>query len=104
LTDSNFPELANSFLCLAIIEQELKDFAQATWAIIYAAWVCDDAKIPKQAIECRRKAAETLRKAEDQGQAIVNEAGVSTAILADLLRRSGQIDEARKVIASQRDQ
>jgi len=104
LTDANFPELANSFLCLAIIEQELKDFAQATWAFIYAAWACDDAKKPKQAIECRRKAAETLRIAEEQGQKIGQAAGVSTVILVDLLRRSGQAEEARKVIASRRDQ
>jgi phage terminase Nu1 subunit (DNA packaging protein) len=98
LNDSSFPELANSFLCQVIIQQENKDIAAATWSFLHAAWVCNNSRNVEQAIECRRRAAETLRIAEDKGQEIGNQAGVSTAILVDLLQRSGQIDDAKKII------
>ena len=102
LNDPAFPELANSFLCQAIINRESKDYAAATWALIQAAWVCDDTERSGQAMACRQKAAEMLLFAEERGQRVADEDGSSTAILVDLLRRSGQMDHARKAIADRR--
>jgi hypothetical protein len=39
-----------------------------------------------------------LRKAEANGQEVVQQPGVSTAILVDLLRRAAALDEAAKVV------
>lgn len=102
LEDSTYPELANSFLCKAMIDYESKDHTAATWALIHAAWVCDDSGHTGQAKACRMRAADTLVIAEEQGQQVSYQEEASTAILADLLRRSGQFEQARQVIEKRR--
>jgi hypothetical protein len=99
LNDPAYPELANSFLCKAIIDGGASDYAGATWALIHAAWVCDDADLSDEAAECRHKAADMLMTAEDHGQQVAKQEGASTAILVDLLRRSGRTADARRAIA-----
>ncbi len=37
-----FPGIANTFLCWSIIQEDLGFPAQAAWASLHAAWVCDD--------------------------------------------------------------
>ena len=102
LNDPAYPELANSFLCRAIIDRDDGDYAAATLALTFAAWVCDDFDSHAQAVACRQKAADMLVLAEEHGQRVSNEDGTGTALLVDLLRRSGQIEQARKVIAKGR--
>lgn len=104
LRDPAYPELAITFLCRAILDREAGDTRAAASAFLCAAWVCDDASLAEQAIACRRKAADMLRAAEahEASGAGRHDDGAATAILVDLLRRSGQPDEARKVIAEQR--
>jgi hypothetical protein len=107
LNDPIYPKLTNSFLCEGIIAREAKDYSAATWALIHAAWVCDDKKGRKnQASICRVKAAEMLVLAEQSGQQIVGEEsdniGGSTALLVDLLRRSGQMVKARNIVTAHR--
>jgi hypothetical protein len=102
LNEPTYPELANSFLCKAIIDNKSRAFAAATLSLMWAAWSCDDSGHLDQARECRQKAAEMLVIAEDGGQQVFKREGANTAILVDLLRRSGQIEEARKVIAARR--
>lgn len=102
LDDQAYPELANSFLCKAIIDREANDYAVATWALIHAAWVCDDADRAAEAVVCRSKAADMLVTAEAHGQRVAEQNGASTAILVDLLRRAGRTDDARRVIAERR--
>lgn len=103
LKDPAYPELAASFLCKAILDRETKEFAAATWALIHAAWVCDDSEQTEEAMVCRQKAADMLLIAEEHNQQVARPDGVSTAILADLLRRSGQFEQARKTIEARRD-
>lgn len=103
LSDPAYPGLANSFLCRGILDRESGDYATATWDLMHAAWVCDDAGHADQAIACRRKAADMFKETEGHGQQVADQQdGSGTAILVDLLRRSGQPDEARKVIAERR--
>jgi hypothetical protein len=102
LNDPTYPELANSFLCKAIIDRKSGTLAAATMALMWAAWSCDDSGHLDRAKECRQKAAEMLVTAEDNGQQVFKREGASTAILVDLLRRSGQIEQARKAIAARR--
>jgi hypothetical protein len=98
LHDPDFPELANSFLCQSMIDDGRDEWTTATWALIHAAWTCDDAGHASQAATCRKRAADTLRKAEANGQSMGEQPGASTVILVDLLRRSDDLDEAAHVI------
>lgn len=103
LNHKDFPNLANSFLCKSMIDEVTGDWATATWALIHAAWACDDAERVAQAIICRKDAALMLRKAEAHSQRIAHEPGVSKAILIDLLRRAGRFEEAQEVIQGYRE-
>ena len=53
LNHKDFPELANSFFCKSMIDEHTGDWATATWALIHAAWACDDAEQVAQATVCR---------------------------------------------------
>ncbi|MDO9565124.1 MAG: hypothetical protein Q7J15_00040 [Candidatus Desulfaltia sp.] len=98
MSDSNFPELANSFVCASMIHESNGEWSAATWALIHAAWACDDASQSPQAVTCRKRAAAMLRKAQASGQTLSDQPGAITTILVDLLRRAGELDEAAKVI------
>ena len=103
LNDQTYPKLANSFLCRALIDFACGDYSAATWALTQAAWVCDDSGASDQALVCRQQAANMLRVAKERGQQVSEPEGSSTALLVDLLRRSGRLDDARKAIAAKRD-
>lgn len=98
--DTDFPELANSFLCWSILAKALDDLAGAGWALIHAAWACDDSGHEASAAVCRRKAAAALTAAAAEGQPIADEKRAETAILVDLLRRAGDPEAARSVLSS----
>lgn len=102
LADSTLPELANSFLCKALIDESSEDYAAAAWSLIHAAWSCDDAERESQAKTCRSKAANMIRKALESGQQVATQDGAETAIQVDLLRRAGRLNEARQLIQTQR--
>jgi hypothetical protein len=103
LNDPTCSTLANSFLCKAILDREVGDYASAAMAIMHAAWACDDSDLDVRARRCRRQAAEMLRRAEEHEQLLTNLADADTAILVDLLRRSGQQREALSVIVARRE-
>ncbi len=103
LQDPSYPELANSFLCRALIECVCGNYAAATWALLHAAWVCDDTGRIEQAVACRQNAAEMLTRAEEHGQQVGQPEGASTAILVDLLRRSGRFEDSQEALAARRD-
>ena len=98
LHDDAYPYLVNSFLCMSMVNRAANDYAGATWALIQAAWACDDEGRAAEAVKCRSKAADMLVFAEDHGQSVAKQDGASTAILVDLLRRAGRVDDARAAI------
>jgi len=102
LKNNAYPELANSFICMAIIRERKGDYVGATWSLIHAAWACDDAAYLDEAKICRNKAADMLVIAEIKHEEATRQKGASTAILVDLLRRSGRFDEAKKAIKERR--
>lgn len=102
LADSTYPELANSFLCKALLDANSEDYAGAAWSQIHAAWACDDAERDVQAKTCRSKAADMIRNARERGQKIADQDGAETAIQVDLLRRAGRLSDARQLIQTQR--
>ena len=102
LSDSICPELANAFLCKALINESSGDYAEAAWALIHAAWACDDADKPEPARTCRSKAVDMIEKALGKGQEVAEQDGGETAIQVDLLRRAGRLTEARQLISTKR--
>lgn len=96
-SDKSYPVLANSFLCWALVQEAAGDYAEAIWAAIHAAWVCDDASAIVAADQCRQRAIDLIRRAQAQGISFAEGAGVEQGILADLLRRSGQFDQVEAV-------
>jgi len=102
LADLTYPELANRFLCKALLDKNSEDYAEASWSLIHAAWACDDAKRDVQAKTCRTKAADMIRNALERGQKIADQDGAEVAIQVDLLRRADRLSDARQLIQTQR--
>jgi hypothetical protein len=86
--DSSYPELANKFLCWAIIKEAKGDDSGAGWAAVQAAWACDDHNTESGAKESRKRAVALFEKARGDGSSFADGLGVQEAILADLLTRS----------------
>lgn len=103
LDDPEFPGLANSFLCKALIETRVGKLANAAWSTVNAAWVCDDAGRETSARICRQKAVHLMRKSWLQNKKIAKQKGADIAIAVDLLRRSGQFKEALDLINSNKN-
>ena len=90
------PELARDFLCRAELRLVDRRYAEAGWDALRAAWVCDDEGVPQAARRCRAKAAESWKVGGSRGQRYTD-GGFATEqlLLADVLRRAGEFDEAR---------
>lgn len=97
LNNSEFPELANSFLCSSLIEEETKNYDFAARLCLFAAWSCDDAENKAASILCRQKALQMLDAGRLAGQEFEEEPATEKGIEIDLLRRSGQFDRAMAV-------
>jgi len=103
LNNKRFPSLANSFLCYSIIQQSEKDFNGATWSVIHAAWVCDDAFRDEEAVFCRKLAIELLNLAEQisEGEVIDNAEKESNFVLKiDLMRRARDFGNAQELLSA----
>lgn len=95
----DMPRLANEFLCWAMIQISADDFADAGWAALQAAWVCDDADMPEASAECRRMAADHFETAKRKGQSFAGGVGTEEAMLAEVYRRSGLFELAEFSVA-----
>ena len=98
LSDSRFSGLVNEFLCEAILEREQPDSSNQFWALLSAAWACDDDGNIQGGNTCRKMASEVALKCRADGVQYGADAASEAALLVDILRRSGQFEEARKVI------
>jgi len=94
LESPDFPEAANSYLCWSLIEENHGEYASAGFACVRAAWVCDDASLDPSARHRRRRAVALLERAREGGKAFAGQIGGEEALLADLLRRSGDFQPA----------
>jgi uncharacterized protein (DUF2225 family) len=97
LRDTRFPELANSFLCWSMIQEEVAQYKIAGWTSVKAAWACDDEQNDDAARVCRDRAIILLDTARKKGQWFAGNAGTEEAVIVDLLRRSGQLDAALRM-------
>lgn len=97
LQSPDFPELANTFLCSSLLKEEAGEYAVAGFACIHAAWACDDVDRDTAAQECRKKAVAFLQKAREKGQRYARQIGLEELLIADLLRRSRQFEDALSI-------
>ena len=93
-----YPELASRFLRAALLAEGAREPETAFHHALRAAWDCDDAGRLEAAAECRGAAIHYLRSARDRqtaaGQGEQEDSPGETAVLIDLLRRSGRFEEA----------
>jgi len=97
LDDRAYPELANRFLCWALIQERVGSYARAGWAALHAAWACDDQGASEAARRCRLRALELFRQSQAQGKPFIEGRGAEQVLLADLLRRSGCFEQVAAV-------
>lgn len=92
LNHADFPTLANTFLCWALLQEAAGDLLGAGWSTIHAAWICDDENEKAAAKICRQKTINRFQAASDQNILISQQAGMEFALLADLHRRNGNFE------------
>lgn len=97
LNNSEYPKLANSFLCCAHIEEITGDYSVAGLNSLRAAWACDCDNLDELAKKCRKKAIELFAKAKEKRQTFAEKTEVEGIVIVDLLRRTGQFEKALKL-------
>lgn len=97
---SGFPEVANRFLCKAMIETAEKHFAEAAWSTIHAAWCFDDHEedYKEESARFRLQAIAMIQKIRAEHGVFGVKEGVDIAVMVDLLRRAGKFADAQKLI------
>jgi len=95
LDNKAYPKLAKHFLCWAMIQEATGDYSTAGWAAVHAAWACDDQNAQEASRLCRLKAIQLFQEAN--GASNLSQTGAQEALMADLLRRSGQFDQVENV-------
>jgi len=94
LSDRFYPPLANHFRAWGLIQERCSGLVAAAWACTHAAWACDDEDANIGANLSRLRAVELFKRARRDRVAFFSEPGAEDALLADLLRRSGEFEPA----------
>ncbi|CAF1082460.1 unnamed protein product [Didymodactylos carnosus] len=105
LKSSEYPALANYFLCYSLILENEEKFQEAYKQSQYAAWVCDDDKgqnYETGAKNCRLRTAELIDKVKQQQkqqhEPANHEEEDINLIHIDVLRRAEQFEQALNLI------
>ena len=93
LFDSATPEIARPFLCHALILNHVKQYADAGWTALHAAWACDDSGDDAPAQRARGLAIGYWKHGKSHGQTFA-ELPEEFALATDVLRRAGRFEEA----------
>jgi hypothetical protein len=91
LEETHFSDLANNFLCLALIQEAAGQTEAAAWSTIEAAWDCDDESNLLGAAFCRLRAINLFEQLGSHKTAAIE------AVLADLYRRTKQFDHVPEI-------
>jgi hypothetical protein len=89
LYNAEFTETANAFLCHSLIMRHRGLPADAAWAAVFAAWICDDNNYPESALFCRRTALTLFLAARDLSIDFADSKEQEAVYLIDLYRRCG---------------
>lgn len=98
LSDTEYSETANSFLCRSMILESTGDFVEAGWACVYAAWVCDDSNFGVSARRCRERAIALFHKATAEHMPFAPDRSSEVILLVDLMRRGADFEGASKLL------
>lgn len=98
LNHPDFPELANQFLCSALLLEQTNKLASSGWMTLKAAWVCDDAGNEVAARQNRLQAARLFERSIAAGEPITEQTGAEDVILTDIYRRAGDFAAAKASI------
>ena len=98
LNDEYTPELANRFLCAALIADDRGQRPYAGWSRVHAAWACDDQGDDTSARRCREAAVATFREAREAGIEFIPGGEGEHLLLGELLRRAGRLEKAKTEI------
>jgi hypothetical protein len=101
LSDSKYPETACAFRSHSLVMEKRNQFADAGWAQLCAAWVCDDNKYESSSVECRKKSLALFAKAKESGQEFSLSSVEENVYIIDILRRIRQFDEAMQLCMSE---
>lgn len=97
LENTDYPELADTYLCSALIQEGTGRIPEAVWDAVHAAWICDDEGKEEQAKACRMRASELIDQLDEDESFTDNEI-TDLCVHADLLRRSGKFKPALDLV------
>ena len=97
LGNHKFPETANAFLCFGLMMRSRDQFADAAWAAVFAAWICDDNGFRESAHVCRGSAIELFGAAREKKQEFADSTDQEEIYLIDLHRRRAHFEIAGKL-------
>jgi len=97
ISDTSNSETANSFLCRALLLEQMGDLVEAGWACVYAAWVSDDSGFDDSGALCRARAVQFFQRARSESMPFAPSRGEEAVLLVDLMRRARQAEDARKL-------
>jgi hypothetical protein len=97
IANTDFPNVANLFLCKSMILEAEENITQAAWSALHAAWCCDDSENQVQARICRTRAIELFQLANNIGEPIFEKGGEFVCLIVDLNRKCGNLSVARQL-------
>ena len=87
---------ARRFAAYAFLLESFDLFADAGWASLHAAWMCDDERHPDAARLCRADALRLWKRGKSASQNFLDDHLQEFALVTDVLRRLGDFDAARE--------
>ena len=72
-------------------------FADAAWAAVFAAWICDDNGYTESALKCRGLAIDLFYEARKHNQKFADSKEQEQVYLIDLYRRRAEFETALKI-------
>ena len=87
--------LATLFRCKSLIDEAAGRYAVSARSAMHAAWVFDDSSEEVSARSARERAVKLISLAVDAGQNFADGSNTECAIVVDLLRRAGHLQDAK---------
>lgn len=91
------PERMRPFAVAAAVGEARGDDAKAAQLHLWTAWAADDSEEGGAAAAARERAVAAMQLAHERGELVYGDAELDGLVLADMLRRSDRMPEARAV-------
>ncbi|MDR0306629.1 MAG: hypothetical protein LBI42_07305 [Chitinispirillales bacterium] len=97
LNSKDQSETANAYLCCSLLLRHSREWSEAGWSALHAAWICDDNKYSESAARCRKLAFDFFTKTRESNVTFADSLCEEQILFVDILRRNGKFDEAKKI-------